>query len=170
MDARQRIFDWSQTQPGWRRDLLRRVAAREIDDQGCLEVLDLVLADHGLAPAAPAPKPLALSDLPEDVASDPGVLFEIGECSNVNAIASSDPLTFEPTEITLVYGENGVGKTSYSRIIKRIARAAHEEKVLPNVFKPTSSPPRAVVDLQNASGRTKHIVPWLIKPRRCWTR
>ncbi|MEA2360037.1 MAG: hypothetical protein QOI62_3297 [Solirubrobacteraceae bacterium] len=159
MEARQKIFDWSKTQPGWRRDLLRRVATREIDDQGCLEVLDLVLADHGLAPSAPAPEPLVLNDLPEDVASDPGVLFEIGECSNVNAIASSDPLTFEPTEITLVYGENGVGKTSYSRIIKRIARAAHEEKVLPNVFKPTASPPRAVVDLQNSSGRTKHIVP-----------
>lgn len=159
MNARQRILDWSDTQSGWRRDLLRRVAAGDLDDQGCIEVLDLVLADHGLAPAAPAPVPLTLNDLPEDVASDPGILFEIGECSNVNAIASNDPLTFEPAEITLVYGENAAGKSSYTRIIKRIARAAHEEKVLPNVFSSVSSPPRAVVDLENASGRTKHIVP-----------
>ena len=97
-----------------------------------------------MAPAAAAPVPLSLNDLPAEATSDPEILFEIGECSNVNAIASSDPLTFEPADITLVYGENGVGKTSYSRIIKRIARAAHEEQVLANVFKSASSCLRSI--------------------------
>lgn len=159
MDARQRIFDWSKTQLGWRRDLLRRVAVRDLDDQGCVEVLELVLGEHGLAPAALTPTPLDLDDLPEEVSAAPEVLYEIGECSNVGAIASPMPLTFEPSHITLVYGDNGVGKSSYARIIKRIARSAQVEPILPNVFAASTVPPRAVIDLEDANGRTKHIVP-----------
>jgi hypothetical protein len=107
MDVRQAIVDWSQTQPAWRRDLLRRIAGRNADDQACLEVLDLLLGEHGLAPAALTPSPIALTDLRDDVPLKPAVLYEIGECSNVNAIDSREPLTFEPTQITLVYGPNG---------------------------------------------------------------
>lgn len=124
-----------------------------------MEVLDIVLGEHGLAPAAPAAVPLEIAHLPEEAPAVPGVLHEISECSNVNAIDSKTPLTFEPTHITLVYGDNAVGKSSYARIIKRIARAAHDETILPNVFATSAGPPRAVIDLENENGRNKHIVP-----------
>jgi hypothetical protein len=134
LDAQKAILDWSLTQPLWRRDLLRRVASAEADDQACLEVLDLLLGTHGLAATAPAPQPLELDDLPADVSTIPEVLYEIGECSNVNPIQSPNALPFAPEGITLVYGPNAVGKSSYARIVKRVARAAHQERVLPNVF------------------------------------
>jgi energy-coupling factor transporter ATP-binding protein EcfA2 len=159
MSVRQAIHDWSETQPAWRRDLLRRVAVGDADEQACLEVFDLLLGEHGLAPAALAATPLSIADLPDDAPLTPAVLYEIGDCKNVNAIESREPLTFESKGITLVYGPNGVGKSSYSRIIKRIAHSASEEAVLPNVFASTSAPPRAVIDLEDANGRRKHIVP-----------
>src|SRR5688500_18630145 len=127
MSVRAAIVDWSASQPPWRRDLLRRGAVRDADDQACLEILDLLLGEHGLAPAALTATPLSMSDLPDDAPVIPAVLHEIGECSNVNAIASRDPLTFEPAHITLIYGPNGVGKSSYTRIIKRVAHSAYEE-------------------------------------------
>ncbi|MDQ2984374.1 MAG: AAA family ATPase [Actinomycetota bacterium] len=161
MNARQAIYDWSQTLPSWRQDLLRRVAAHEASDGDGAEVFDLLLKENGLAPAAPAPVALQLADLPEDVPSATQILLEIGECSNVNAIDSEEPLTFEPSHITLIYGENGTGKSGYSRVVKRVARAAHEETVLANVFSGTpSGPPRAVIKVEDESGQqTKHIVP-----------
>lgn len=160
MDARPAIYGWSQIQPSWRQDLLRRVSIGDADDQACREVLDLLLKENGLAPAAPTPKPLELADLPEDVVAVPQVLLEIGDCSHVNAIDSKESLTFEASGITLIYGENGAGKSSYARIIKRIARAAHEESVLSNVFlSPASAVPRVVIDVEDGNGRTKHIVP-----------
>jgi ABC-type transport system involved in cytochrome c biogenesis ATPase subunit len=161
MNARQAIYDWSQTLPSWRQDLLRRVATHEASDGDCAEVFDLLLKENGLAPAAPAPVALQLADLLEDVPSAIQILLEIGECSNVNAIDSKEPLTFEPSHITLIYGENGTGKSGYSRVVKRVARAAHEEAVLANVFSGTSSgPPRTVIKVEDESGRhTKHIVP-----------
>jgi energy-coupling factor transporter ATP-binding protein EcfA2 len=122
-------------------------------------VLELLLHEHGLAPAAPKPVPLVEADLPADAASDPEILFAIGECSNVNAIQSVEPLTFEPSGITLVYGETGAGKSSYTRALKRIAQAAHQEAVLPNVFAGVVGAPRAVIDADVGNGRTKHIVP-----------
>ena len=160
MDARQAIYDWSQTQPLWRRDLLRRVAIRDATNQDCAEVLELLLKENGLAPAAPVPVALQLTDLPEETPSVTEVLLQIGECSDVNAIDSKEPLTFEPGHITLIYGENSTGKTGYSRIIKRVARAAHEERVLPNVFSAGSSrPPKAVIEIEDQRGRRKNIVP-----------
>lgn len=159
MSVRDAIVDWSASQPLWRRDLLRRVAARGADDHACREVLDLLLGQHGLAPAAPAAVPLTRADLPDDAPARPAVLHQIGECSNVNAIESRNPLTFEPAQITLVYGPNGVGKSSYTRIIKRIAHSASEEPVLGNVFSRATTPPRAVIEIEDEHGRRKHIVP-----------
>jgi hypothetical protein len=165
MSVRSAILEWSESQPGWRRDLLRRVATADADDQACLEVLDLLLNEHGLAPAAQAPSPLTAADLPDDSPAKPGVLHEIGECSNVAAIDSEEPLTFESTELTLVYGPNASGKSSYARIIKRVAHSASPEAIRPNVFATTSGPPRAVIDLENANGRREHIVPLGDEPR-----
>ena len=160
MGARDAIVDWSLALPLWQQDLLRRVAVHDASDRDCAEVFDLLLKESGLSPAEPAPVGLQLADLPEDVPLFAELLLEIGECSNANAIDSKEPLTFESGHITLVYGENGTGKTSYARIIKSVARSAHEEAVLPNVFTSDSSgSPRAVIEVEDTNGRTKHIVP-----------
>jgi len=125
MDIRQRVLEWSSKEPLWRQDLLRRVARAEATDTDCAEVLELLLKERGLSDVAPAARPLQLDDLPEETPRSTEVVVEIGRCANVNSIESEDALTFEPSGITLVYGDNAAGKSSYARALKSISRAAH---------------------------------------------
>jgi len=145
------------------------VAASEATDADCSEVLELLLKEKGLTDVAPAPAPLRLGDLADESARSAEVIVEIGRCANVNSIASEDPLTFEPGGITLVYGHNAAGKSSYARALKSIARAAHREPVLPNLFAPSpTKEPQAVVEVEVDGVRSPHIVsfanPQLVLP------
>lgn len=159
MSIRERVISWSNNEPLWRQDLLRRVATSEASDTDCAEVLELLLKERGLTSVAPAARPLQLEDLPEESPRSPEIVVEIGRCSNVNSIESEDPLTFERSGITLVYGDNAAGKSGYARALKSIARAAHREVVLPNVF--ASNPakePQAVVEVETDGVQSPHIV------------
>ena len=49
------------------------------------------------------------------------VLCSISNVEWVNALKSGQSLEFSPQGITVVYGDNGAGKSSYIRIIKQIA-------------------------------------------------
>ncbi len=68
---------------------------------------------------------------------------------HVNALESREPLTFEPRGLTIVYGDNGSGKSGYARLLKRITRARHQEEVLTDVFRDTSlAKPTAVLSVR----------------------
>ena len=63
-------------------------------------------------------------------------LLAVTEPRAVNALTRSGGVAFEPHGITLVYGENGSGKSGYARILKKVTRARHSSDVLTNVFEP----------------------------------
>jgi ABC-type molybdenum transport system ATPase subunit/photorepair protein PhrA len=47
--------------------------------------------------------------------------------------------------MTVVYGDNGSGKSGYARLIKRMVRSRHQEEILPNILARTDGAPEAVV-------------------------
>ncbi len=57
---------------------------------------------------------------------------------STNALESENPLTFEATGLTVIYGDNGSGKSGYSRLLKPIARAREREEILSDVFRDTA--------------------------------
>lgn len=76
---------------------------------------------------ADAAEPLvALSEdhLPQQGdAAGPVRLLGLREVADVGVIAPGEKLPFARTGMTAVYGENGSGKTSYSRVLKCACRA-----------------------------------------------
>lgn len=96
------------------------------------------LVDDIVAPDSRPEVVFSLEHLPRVRAEDPSVcLLSITKTEHVNALASEKPLTFEPTGLTIVYGDNGSGKSGYARLLKRITRARHQEEVLSDVFRDT---------------------------------
>lgn len=55
----------------------------------------------------------------------------------MNALAEDQTLKFAPG-LTVVYGDNGAGKTGYIRILKSACRARGQERILGNVVSGTS--------------------------------
>lgn len=129
------IIAWSKERPAWQREVMRRVAAGDVlsDDDYETLVEDIVKAKE-----LPVPK-FGLEQLPQAASEDLSVcLVAIEKSEHVNALESQDPLTFGQQGLTIVYGDNGSGKSGYARLLKRITRARHQEDVLTDVFRDTS--------------------------------
>jgi hypothetical protein len=73
----------------------------------------------------------------------------IKDLVSVNALAEGQRLAIHPMGLTIVYGENGTGKSGYSRILKKACRARDQrEPLLPDARKPGKAPPaRAAFDM-----------------------
>lgn len=64
-------------------------------------------------------------------------LIEISEYQNVNALSDGQKITFAP-KLTIVYGENGSGKSGYSRVLNSAFYSRGDKKILPNILKPAN--------------------------------
>ena len=113
------ILDWSLKRPNWQRDALRRlIISGELSDEDKNELYALCLDEQS------AFDPLSPDHVaPEGDASVAVSLKRIHEPSGVNALAGDQSLEFEKTGLTLVYGDNGSGKSGYCRILKHACRS-----------------------------------------------
>ncbi len=62
------------------------------------------------------------------------LLTALGPVENLGQVAPDQKITFAIDGITLIYGDNGSGKSSYCRITKKICRSLSSEDLLGNVF------------------------------------
>lgn len=139
----EQIVEWSASRPSWQRAVLRRVAmGLMLSDKDCDALVDAVVASREFGDSN-----FGLAQLPQVKEGDPPVsLVSIANPEHVNALASDVPLTFETTGLTIIYGDNACGKSGYARLLKRIARARHQEEVLTDVFHDTAlEKPRAIL-------------------------
>ena len=60
-------------------------------------------------------------------------LCSISNVEGVNALKAGQSLKFSPKGITVVYGDNGAGKSGYIRIVKQISNARYKDEIKGNV-------------------------------------
>ena len=130
------IVNWSKDRPAWQRAVMRQTAAGVLlSDDDYDQLVDEILNAPDDGPGSA----FGLDHLPKATAEDPPVrIVSIANPEHVNALASDQPLTFEIKGLTIVYGDNGSGKSGYARLLKRMTRARHQEEVLSDVFRDTT--------------------------------
>jgi ABC-type multidrug transport system ATPase subunit len=138
MNVLQEILEWSQGRPMWQRDALRRLVLNgELSDEDISLLTEICKSAYGLAEQQET-DPLAKEHMPDRAAgSVPVSLVSIFHHRGVNALAEDQTLKFAPG-LTVVYGDNGAGKTGYIRILKSACRARGQERILGNVVSGTS--------------------------------
>lgn len=117
------LLAWAEKRPPWQRDALRRLVTGEtLDDQAIVELTELCLdpaRDH---------TPIAqLHIASETSAAEPISLVAIKNSTAINALASQQELSFEPSGLTVIYGDNGSGKSGYVRVLKHACRSRDEK-------------------------------------------
>ena len=75
--------------------------------------------------------------MPDKTVGAPVSLASIFHHRGVNALAEDQTLKFG-SGLTVVYGDNGAGKTGYIRILKSACRARGQENILGNVVSGTT--------------------------------
>lgn len=138
MNVLQEILEWSMGRPMWQRDALRRLVLNgELSDEDISSLTEICKSAHGLAEPQET-DPLAKEHMPDRAAGAvPVSLVSIFHHRGVNALAENQTLNFAPG-LTVVYGDNGAGKTGYIRILKSACRARGQEHILGNVVSGTS--------------------------------
>jgi hypothetical protein len=118
----QELADWAKTRYPWQQYALRRIAlGKPFSASDVVVLADEIIANkHNKAPNPP----LQASDI--SGVTDPEAtvaLRNIREVTNVNALLDSQELSFASTGLTVVFGDNGSGKSGYARVIKTVAGA-----------------------------------------------
>ena len=129
----QDIFRWLTKRPTWQRNLFQRIVRNEAIDNSYIEQLvDLLVANKTVTPETPT---LTIDELPQGGDMKESIaICSVGTLQGVNALLGGQTLQFSPTGMTIVYGDNGSGKSGYARLLKRVVGARHHEDILPNVF------------------------------------
>ena len=144
------LIQWANDQAPW----VRVLVAAVLEEQGPVEkdVIDesfeTLLRANGLRDdAASVDVPMLVGDASSAVADVPLTLDRLRDVVGVNALAADQTVEFDKN-LTILFGQNGSGKTGYARIIKRAAGARSLEDILGNVASDATSPkPRACFDL-----------------------
>ena len=136
MTILQEIHVWSKDLAAWQQDAIARLYA---DRTLSVADLDDLYALAKTAAGIPDPEnrePKKLQDAQVAPQANPArvvVLTAVKELANVNALATGAYLPIAAAGLTVIYGENGVGKSGYSRVFKHACRARdRREPILPN--------------------------------------
>lgn len=136
----QEILKWSQGLPAWQQDAIARLYVRpEPSAQDLDDVYALLKSAHGIPdPQGRIPTQLAAEQVAVPQAQDRLIqLAAIKNLCNVNALAEGQRLPINPSGLSVIYGENGSGKSGYSRVFKKACRARDQrESIHPNAHLP----------------------------------
>ena len=136
MTILQEIHAWSRGLRAWQQDAIARIyASRELSAVDIDNFYALAKVEAGIAdPNGRFPK--KLDDAQVAAPADPSLLVQlvaIKDLLNVNALAGGSRLPISATGLTVIYGENGAGKSGYSRVLKHACRARDQrEAILPD--------------------------------------
>jgi len=144
-EALQDIISWSASRPLWQRDALRRLCQKgSLEETDYVELLEICKTNPATA------LPIASEHAPApEAASSHIYLRRIHSVEHVNALAAQQTVQFEKGNgITVIYGDNGSGKSGYARILKSACRARLNEelKILPNIYASGAGTPKAKID------------------------
>lgn len=130
------IYSWSKDLPPWQQDAIARLyIERSLSADDLEDLYALAKLEAGI-PDAKGRQPKKFQDTQLAPPSNPVRLVQLAGIKgldNVNALARGARIPISLAGMTVIYGENGTGKSGYSRVFKHACRARDcREPVLPN--------------------------------------
>lgn len=146
MSIYQKILEWSLGRPLWQRDALRRIMQQDrLSEKDYDELVAICIGKAGVVA-----QPLDASHIPQvGSAGGPVWISKLHSCLNINSLVPGQELTFSRNGLTVIYGDNGSGKSSYARIVKKLCRArgnSESDTLCSNVFETASGPSSAILE------------------------
>lgn len=163
MTILQEVLVWTQGIPPWQSDAVSRLLVKKaLTPEDYDDLYALVKLAHGIRdPKNRQPKPLTADQIPVQIKAATHIeLRTIKNLRNVNAIAENQQLVIGQIGMTVIYGDNGSGKSGYSRVLKRACRARDQsEPIHPNANLPGAKAGNAQASFDIAvDGALKEVV------------
>lgn len=153
MDILSEIIEWAKGLPKWQQLIIKNILdGSSFDSVRIDEIIDAALDGSkvneclldGLAYSGKASSKVCLAD--------------IAELNNINNLKDGEILSFDTAGLTVVYGQNGAGKSGYSRIIKKCCRSRDKNTViLGNVHNPDNTRQSATINYLVDGIKKSHV-------------
>lgn len=165
MSILQEILGWAKGLAPWQSDAVGRLFVKEaLTAQDLDDLYALLKAEHGIPdPKGRAANPVADDKIPAGAQLNEHVeLVAMKNLTNVNAIAENQRLEFGAKGLTVIYGDNGSGKSGYSRVLKKACRARDQsEQILPNANTPPGKAGPAAATFEITVNGTPRELHWV---------
>ena len=178
-----RLPTWFSRQPLWIQEGINRLLKNGSwfgSDLDVLLVLCKKQAGIDISPGDPKdPSPLHKSDFVTQTSSTANLrLNQIANIEGINALAPKRPLEFGKTNLCLIYGGSGSGKSGYVRILKHACGAREIGRLLGNTFDSTNAKQKATIkydindnkfekEFTTETGRIEELLPVEIFDTAC---
>ncbi|MGE7888987.1 AAA family ATPase [Bacillus cereus] len=141
MEFNDYIWEWSLGLPKWQNDLIRKLYQKStLENEDINEIIDNILYENGFSERILNITPLEKKHIPNKNPKDTIKITALKNLNNVAAIEPEHGLEFLPDGLTVVYGENSAGKSSYAKVLKQACRAVDDKtKIHPNIYKSIDS-------------------------------
>ncbi len=143
MSIYQEISNWSLTKPAFIQDALRRIITNTLINQNDIdELVQLLKKENGDTLITLVAIPLDSTHIPTSPIASGNFpkLISLRNPINISALHHQGNLQFANNGLTVVYGKNGSGKSSYSRILKKLCWSRHRDiELKKNVFTTSAS-------------------------------
>ena len=114
MDLQQNILNWLKSLKGWQTELAYRLLAKSNLEDADIDDIISMLKNGGSF------EDKAFPNLGMSFVRQPVTLLSIDSIENIEQLSPRNPLKFAERGITVVYGNNGTGKSGYARILKKL--------------------------------------------------
>ena len=152
VDPRALLATWANDNDEWVRSIVGDViqSGAQLTDTHVESAYELFRQEKGLDDRTTnTVEPLTI-DAANDDAAPPLSIVRVSEVRGVNALVPGSVI--EPHEgLTILYGENGTGKTGYARIFKALAGSRTDAEILGDVDAETTEPPSAKIDYRTGA-------------------
>ncbi|PKH41706.1 AAA family ATPase [Nocardioides alpinus] len=149
------IAVWAGTRPLWQQRILQLLAGGQAITGSEIDAAIAALLDGDEESTPEKPLDLALASVDDATVT----VAALGSCKGVNALTDDQELDLSPYGLTVVYGDNGSGKSGYARILKEAVGARHPAQILPDVFEDRPDEPSAVLYYAADGDTCEHKVP-----------
>ncbi|WP_299154227.1 AAA family ATPase [uncultured Christiangramia sp.] len=134
------IIEWVENKPVfWQVAIDRLIRNNELTDNDISELKEICKVDYKISDFDFDEVDFDdLKDFANNLTSNEDlILSKISNVHNVNALSKSSELKFAPKGLTIVYGDNGSGKSSYVSILKHACNTrGHKPKINDNLYAP----------------------------------
>lgn len=159
-DPRSSLLQWANKSNEWVRRLVRQVfsTSGQVPESDQALTFRLLLEEKGIDSRILPSEPLLANSVQSLTQPEPFSLVRISNIKGVNALVEGEHIDFG-IGLTLLYGENGMGKTGYARILKKIAGSRSAEDILSDVNLEVDPPPPSA-DIDYSLGGTDLSHQW----------
>lgn len=160
------IIDWLQDKPTfWQEATYRIIHRNYFDEDDISDLIRICKTEVGLLKSKITPP--NLNKLQHSIKISESFnktisLSKIFDTKNINAIRDGSELTFSQNGLTVIYGDNGSGKSSYVSILKQVCNTRGDFPVISrSLFKTNNNETDQIAKVEYViEGRDSQIVTW----------